>query len=237
MSQSTPLIVLVHGAFADASIWQKVTTELQAKGLRVICPALPMRGLSSDAAYLDAVLANLDDDLILVGHSYGGSVISHPLEQRGKIRALIFVAGFLPDAGENAGQLNALFPGSKLVPEALNIWATPTGPDIYLKAERFQEVYAGDVDQTTTQLMASGQRPIGASALEETFSQEPLWKTIPSWAVVAKQDRSIPPETLRYMALRARARMVDVDASHAVPVSRPTEIVQTILTVIKATET
>lgn len=237
MTHSHPLIVLVHGAFADASIWQKVTADLQEKGHRVVCPALPMRGLVSDAAYLDSFLANLDDDVVLVGHSYGGSVISYPLRQRDKIRALVFVAGFLPDAGENAGQLNALFPGSRLVPETLNIWESPTGADIYLKAERFQEVYASDLDDSTALLMAAGQRPIGAAALSETFAEEPLWKTIPSWAVVAKQDRSIPAETLRYMALRARAQMVDVDSSHAVPVSRPAEIVRTILTAIEATET
>src|SRR4051812_39248986 len=119
---TSPTIVLVHGAFTDASIWSKVTFDLQHRRFLVICPALPMRGLRSDAAYLESILTNSREPLVLVGHSYGGSVISHPVTEHLNIKALVYVAAFQPEAGESAGELNARFPGSKLVAEALNVW-------------------------------------------------------------------------------------------------------------------
>ena len=232
MTHSSPLIVLVHGAFSDASIWRAVSMDLQARGFRVLCPALPMRGLISDAAYLDSILANLNETVVLVGHSYGGSVISYPLIHDTKISALVFVAAFQPDAKESAGELNGRFPGSKLAPESLIIWPTPTGQDIYLKTERFQEVYAGDIDDEQIRLMSAAQRPIDASALGEVFEASPLWKKKPSWAMVATQDQSIPPEALRFMAKRAGSTVIEVEASHATPASRPREVVQAILAAI-----
>lgn len=226
---TSPTIVLVHGAFSDASIWLKVTFDLQTRGLRVVCPALPMRGLGSDGAYLQSVLANISGPVVLAGHSYGGSVISHPAKEQGEIRALVYVAAFQPEAGESAGELNGRFPGSKLVPDALNVWSTPGGHDVYLKAGRFKEVYAADIDDKTALAMAAMQRPIEASAISETFQGTPRWKNIPSWAVVAKQDESIPPASLRFMAQRAQSIVSEIDASHAAPASCPSHIVQTIL--------
>ena len=228
-SQSSPTIVLVHGAFSDASIWQKVIVDLLRREYRVVGVALPMRGLISDAAYLNSILTKIDSPIILVGHSYGGSVISFPFTERAKIHALVYVAAFLPDAGESAGQLNNLFPGTRLTPESLNIWDTPSGQDVYLKSEHFEGVYAADLDETTVLLMAAAQRPVAVAALSETFSGEPLWKSVPSWALVATQDVSIPTETLRYMARRANSRVVEVDSSHAVPASRPADVVRIIL--------
>lgn len=227
-------IILVHGAFSDASIWRDVSLALQQRGFPTLCPALPMRGLVSDIAYLESVLANIDGPIVLAGHSYGGSVISYTSNQDKKIRALVYVAGFQPDNGETAGELNGRFPGSQLVPESLRIWPTPMGPDIYLKPEYFKPVYAADLDDQSILTMAAGQRPVGAACLTETIIATPRWKAIPSWSVLPTRDRSIPPTALRFMANRAQSQIVEVDSSHAVPASHPTEIVQTILAAAKS---
>jgi pimeloyl-ACP methyl ester carboxylesterase len=227
-------VVLVHGALSDASIWASVIERLQSANQLVVAPALPLRGLASDVEYLDSFLLSIDTDVVLVGHSYAGSVISHSPKRQGQVKALVFIAAFQPDEGESAGALNSKYPGSLLGPDTLLTRKTSHGTDVYLKAQDFPKVYAGDVAAAVAAVMAVTQRPIDASAMEEGLTGEPAWSNVPSWALIATDDYSIPPETLRFMANRAQSKVTEVASSHAVPVSHPDEVVKIILEAIKS---
>lgn len=223
-----PTIVLVHGALTDASVWHGVSRHLWEMGYGTIAPAMPLRGLHTDAEYLSAFLKTIDGPMIIVGHSYGGSVISHPAISHAGIKALVFVAAFAPDAGESTGELNGRFPGSKLDETTTLIRECPGGGDLYLRPEHFGDVYASDVPAATVALMASAQRPLHVAALAETFDQAPAWTRLRSWNVIATCDHSLPPEAQRFMAERTGSTAVEIEASHALPVSRPEAVAQVI---------
>jgi pimeloyl-ACP methyl ester carboxylesterase len=141
------------------------------------------------------------------------------------VRALVFVAAFQPDVGEAAGALNERFPGTQLIPDNLVVTPNPLGgDDLTLQPGRFAKVYAADLDPGVAAFMAASQRPVEPAALGQTFDGEPKWRSIPSWALISTADRSLPPAILRFMAERAGSHVVEVDASHAVPVSRPGEV-------------
>ncbi|MGW3800743.1 alpha/beta fold hydrolase [Streptomyces clavifer] len=220
-----PTIVLEHGAFADAASWEGVVTRLQRAGYPVVCAANPLRGPATDAAYLRSVLDHIDGPVVLVGHSYGGTVISQAAAGlEGKVKALVYIAAFLPDTGESSIGLTIKFPGSTLgqAVESVN-YSLPEGgqgADVYIEPEKFRSQFAADVPADKARLMAAGQRPVAAAALEEK-STEAAWKTIPSWSLVTTEDRNIPVAAQRYMSARAKARTTTIDASHAVSVSRP----------------
>ncbi|MDI5962346.1 alpha/beta fold hydrolase [Streptantibioticus silvisoli] len=222
-SHGQPTVVLVHGALTDASVWNGAASRLRKAGCRVVAPALPMRGLGSDAAYLRSFLGSVPGPIVLVGHSYAGSVISHPAAVTPGVKALVFISAFQPDEGESSGGLNEKFAGSRLGPDTTTVLAHPGGNDMYLKPECFREVYAGDLPPETVATMAASQRPIDPAALGETLPGKAAWHTLPSWSLVSTQDFSLPPELLRFMAGRAGSRVVEVDSSHASPVSRPDE--------------
>jgi pimeloyl-ACP methyl ester carboxylesterase len=238
-SSKTPAIVLVHGALTNASVWNAVTRRLQDAGRRVLAPALPMRGLESDAAYLAGFLDRIDGPIVLAGHSYAGAVISHPaVAAAGAVRALVFIAAFQPDEGEAASALNEKFPGSLLTPENLAIAPNPLGgSDLTLRPERFAEVYAADVEPGHAAVMAVSQHPMDPAALGEPLPGEATWRTIPSWALVSTRDRSLPPEILRFMARRAGSRITEIDSSHAVPVSQPAAVTDVIVEAANAVAT
>lgn len=172
-----PIVVLVHGALTDASVWHPVMTRLRRQGHRVLAPPLPMRTLAGDSAALRSVLESLDGPIVLAGHSWGGSVLSDPAAVTPAVRALVFVAAFLQDSGESAGELNYRFPGSGLTPEATVVRATPEGDDLTLRPENFARVYAGDVDPATAAAMAYAQRGIAPQALGQTFTGTATWRT------------------------------------------------------------
>ncbi|MGW3729270.1 alpha/beta fold hydrolase [Streptomyces sp. F001] len=219
-----PTIVLVHGAFADGSSWNGVVKRLQQAGYPVIAPANPLRGLASDAEYVHSVLKSVHGPVVLVGHSYGGAVISEAAVGDAKVKALVYIAAFTPAAGESALELSSKFPGSTLGPALNNVpFPLPgggTGTDQYIKADKFHDQFAADVPRSVTDLMAATQRPVAASALEEKATKS-AWKTIPSWTLITTEDRNIPPAAQRFMAQRAHAHTVEVKASHAVSVSQP----------------
>ncbi len=233
-TSSKPVLVLVHGALTDASVWSAVISQLQQEGYRVVAPALPMRGLASDGAYLASILATIDDDVVLVGHSYAGAVISHAPQRPGQVRAAVYIAAFQPDTGEAAGELNARFPGSLLGPDTMAFLTSPSGTDLYLKPEHFRAVYAADVSPATTAVMAATQRPVDLRAMEEALAGEPLWRSVPTWSLVSTDDLSIPPAALRFMAARAGSTVVEVKSSHAVPVSQPHAVTALILKAAQA---
>ncbi|WP_055603466.1 alpha/beta fold hydrolase [Streptomyces aureus] len=220
-----PTIVLEHGAFADASSWDGVVARLQRAGYPVVAAANPLRGPAVDAAYLRSVVEHIDGPVVLVGHSYGGTVISQAatgLEE--KVKALVYIAAFLPAPGESSLGLTNKFPGSTLgqviAPVNYTLPDGASGADVFIKPDKFHQQFAADVPADKARLMATGQRPIAAAALEEN-STRAAWKTIPSWSLVTTGDRNIPVAAQRFMSARAHARTTEIDASHAVTVSRP----------------
>ncbi|MEV0831025.1 alpha/beta fold hydrolase [Nonomuraea rubra] len=233
-----PTIVLEHGAFADASSWNGVIEELRADGYPVVAAANPLRGPANDAAALRSVLDHVKGPKILVGHSYGGSVITVAGANDPQVKALVYVAAFLPAPGETALELTNKFPGSTL-PDALDpaTFTLPggtTGTDLYIKPGKFHHQFAADVPARTAALMAATQRPIAQSALEEK-TEVAAWQDKPSWAVITTQDLNIPVAVQRYMAKRAHAHSVEVRASHSVAVSQPKTVAGVIERAARAT--
>ncbi|MBD5786006.1 alpha/beta hydrolase [Cellulosimicrobium terreum] len=231
-------IVLVHGAFADSSSWNGSVLDLQAAGHRVLAVANPLRGLDHDAAYLRSVLAGIDGPVVLAGHSYGGSVMTVAADGNPDVTALVYVASFLPEIGESTGELAAKFPGAQLG-AALEPISAPapdggTGDDLYIRQEEFRAVFAADVPDETAALMAATQRPIIGQALADPLSAA-AWRSIPSWSLAARQDLAIPLESQQFMAERAGATIVEIDASHAVTVSQPGAVTDMILDAARST--
>jgi pimeloyl-ACP methyl ester carboxylesterase len=223
-----PTIVLVHGGWADASSWDAVTQRLQDDGYTVIAPANPLRGVETDSAYLSSVLATITGPIVLVGHSYGGVLITNAATGNPNVKALVYVAAFAPDQGETVGQLLAMNPGSQAAPPNLTFRPHPGGLDTYITPSAFQSVFCADLPATTAGVMAAGQRPIDAAALGEP-SGEPAWKTIPSWYLVASNDHALPPATERFMAKRAGATTVEIPSSHVAMISHPDVVTDLIL--------
>ena len=229
-----PTIVLVHGAFADGSSWAPVIERLQRRGFTSVAVANPLRGVRSDADALDARLAGIEGPVVLVGHSYGGAVITNVAARSPKVKALVYVAAFAPDKGEAAAQLAGKYPGSTLG-ETLAPVALPDGSaDLYIKASLFRQQFAADVPARQAALMASTQRPIRDAALAEA-SGTPAWASIPSWFLLAGADKNIPLQAQKFMADRAgsRATVTVKGASHAVAVSRPDPVVDLVVRAAK----
>ncbi|TDV48737.1 alpha/beta fold hydrolase [Actinophytocola oryzae] len=216
-----PTVVLVHGAFADASGWYDVAARLIRDGYPVIAPANPLRGVAADSAYLASVLATVAGPVVLVAHSYGGIVTTNAAVGNTAVKALVYVAAFAPDEGETLQDLQTRYPGSGLDESALDFRPhSANGVDGYVKKAAFHDVFAGDLRQATTDVMWATQRPADLRALQEP-SGAPAWRTIPSWYLVARDDKVIPPAAQRFMAGRAGARVHEVHASHVAMISQP----------------
>jgi pimeloyl-ACP methyl ester carboxylesterase len=226
--------VLVHGALTDASIWNAVSLNLQRQGYSVVAPAMPMRSLEDDAAYLKSLLESIEGPVVLAGHSYGGTVISHPLFAHEQVTGLVFLSAFQPTSGESTGELNGQFPGSKLGEDTTVVRPYPGGSDLYLRTENFSEVYAEDLDADTVAVMAAAQRPIETAVLGETFDGDPAWASTPSWVLVSTADSSLPPAAMRFMAERAGSHTVEVESSHASPASQPGAVTDLIVSALQA---
>ncbi|MET8586055.1 alpha/beta hydrolase [Streptomyces collinus] len=238
MTVSTPTVVLVHGAFADATSWSGVIEELQREGIPVVAPPNPLRGLASDAAYIASVAAQIDGPVVLVGHSYGGALITVAGVTENVV-GLVYVAAYVLEQGESLGELQGRFPLSPLV-GSLKQWTYPVpgGEDaveVTIAADAFPSVFAADVDPEVTKVLAVAQRPLAAAAFDETASAA-AWRTRPSWALVAGADEAINPEVERFGAQRAGATVVELPgASHAVAVSQPKEVAALIRDAVRAT--
>jgi len=225
-----PTIVLVHGAFAESASWYEVIQRLHADGYPVTAAPNPLRSLSGDAAVVSGVLATIDGPVVLVGHSYGGAVISNAAVGHDNVKALVFVAAFAPDAGESIGELSGKFPGSTLG-ETLAEVPLPDGTvDLYIRQDKFHQQFIADVPAERAALDAAAQRPLNTTALQEG-SGEPAWKTIPSWFVYPELDLNIPLEAHRFMARRAGARAETElpGASHAIAASEPAAVAEMII--------
>jgi pimeloyl-ACP methyl ester carboxylesterase len=234
-----PTIVLVHGAWADASSWNPVMRRLQREGYKVLAPANPLRGMTSDSAYIASFLATVREPIVLVAHSYGGAVITNAATGNRNVKALVYVAGFIPEEGENAADL-LQFPGSMIVlPPSPDATVTardfPGGVDFYVNAEPFRKIFAADLPAEKTALMAAGQRPLAVQAFLDK-SGPPAWKTIPTWALVATQDNTIGTANTRFMARRAApTRTVEINSSHVVLLSHPEAVVDLIRKAVRST--
>ncbi|KUN03608.1 hypothetical protein AQI95_23020 [Streptomyces yokosukanensis] len=233
-------MVLVHGAWADASSWNAVIARLQHAGYTVYAPPNPLRGVSYDAQTLASFVATLPGPVVLVGHSYGGMVITDAAAKSANVKALVYDDAYIPDEGETVFQINAARPGSCVTAEPstfLNLVPYPKGPsgdvDAYLKwapngaYKGFQDCFANGVPAAQARLLAAGQRPFAVSAGSEP-SGAPAWKSLPSWAVVGTQDHVIPPAEQRAMAERAHAHMTEVPAGHLSLVTRPDVVTRVI---------
>ena len=235
---TTPTALLVHGAFADAGSWSGVIAELQNQGIPVVAPPNPLRGLASDAAYIASVASQIDGPVVLVGHSYGGAVISVAGTTENVV-GLVYIAAYIPEEGESLGELQGRFPLSPLVSNLKEMTYPGDGAEpaveVTIATEAFPAVFAADVPAAVTRVLAAAQRPLAASTFTETASAA-AWATKPSWALVAGADEAINPEVERFGAKRAGATMVELDgASHAVAVSRPGEVAELIHDAVRAT--
>jgi pimeloyl-ACP methyl ester carboxylesterase len=226
-----PTIVLVHGAFAESASWDNVIDSLAAAGHTVIAAANPLRGPAADAAAVGDLIGAVEGPVVLVGHSYGGSVISNVRDDAGKITGLVYVCAFAPGPGETCNALAEKFPGSTL---ASTLRPVPRGDgttDLHIVPERFHEQFCADLPAPQAARMAVTQRPVTLQALTEPSGPRPLWRELPSWFVIGEQDRTIPAALQRFMAERAGARraLEIPGASHAACVSQPEETTTMIL--------
>ena len=237
MSEGTPTVVLVHGAFADASSWNGVIPLLQRKGMPVIAPANPLRGIAHDSAYTASVFAQIEGPVLAVGHSYGGAVITNAAADANNVVGLVFVAAFAPDEGEKLGEAQAdskdSVLNSALVPRQ---YPAPDGgqaTEFYIDPPKAREAFAGDLSDEQAALIAATQRPISELAFSDV-NGPPAWKHLPSWAVVATGDKAAGTDLVRSMAERAGATITEIEGSHVIMVSQPQAVTEVILTAVAA---
>jgi pimeloyl-ACP methyl ester carboxylesterase len=233
MSTDKPTIALVHGAFAESASWNGVIEQLTAQGHTALAIGNPLRSLAGDAAYVRDVLHSIEGPVVLVGHSYGGMVVSEAAAgMEDKVRALVYVCAFTPDTGESAFALSARFEGSTLA-DALAAYPVSTGGvELAIRPELFHQQFAADVPAARAALMAVTQRPATQTALTDTLTAAaPAWRSIPSWFVFGEDDRNIPPDLIRFFVERtgARGSTPVAGGSHALAVSQPEIVAQTIL--------
>lgn len=243
--KSAQTIVLVHGAWADGAGWNEVTSRLQRDGYTVWAVPNPLRGLSSDAAYVASILDTITGPIILVGHSYGGAVITNAATGNPNVKALVYIDGFAPDEGETGFDLLGMAPPPGASPSCVaadpltifNFVSYPGAPsgdfDLYLKPEAYPSCFANTIAAKQAAVLAASQRPITASASAEP-SGPPAWKTIPSWYLVGTLDKVIPPYVQMFMAERANAQIVKVKAPHPSMISHPKVVANLIETAAHA---
>ncbi|GHD55523.1 alpha/beta hydrolase [Jeongeupia chitinilytica] len=215
-------VVLVHGAWADGSSWSRVIPLLEDLGFDVSAAQLPLTSLADDAAVTRSLLAMQDTPTVLVGHSYGGAVITEAASTATRVKALVYVAAFAPDSGESLG---GIFARQAAPSGAQSI--RPRDNGLWIERGLFRESFAQDCSEVEARLMAAVQKPIAGRCFEDTVTT-PAWKTIPSWYQVSENDHMIPPEAQRWMAGRMKATTISLPASHASLVSRPIEIARLI---------
>jgi len=223
----SPTVVLVHGAFADASGFAGVFSELTASGYTVVAPPNPLRGVGFDAASIASLVKTIDGPVVLVGHSYGGAVIGQASADLANVTGLVFLAAFGLDVGESCASAQAPFPppllASTAVPTSYDAPGAAGGPDIYVGKAQFRETFCADVPVDVAEVMFATQRPLAAAALSENATAAG-WKSKPSWFLVSEHDNAISPDAERFMAQRMGATTETIDGSHTAFIARPVAV-------------
>ncbi|WP_157201021.1 alpha/beta fold hydrolase [Massilia sp. Root351] len=225
-----PTVILVHGAFADSASWNGVAAKLRSDGYQVIGAANPLRSVKGDASSVANVVKSVKGPVVLVGHSYGGAVISAAANGQANVKSLVYVAAFAPDQGETALELSGRYPGGTLGSALAEPVALPDGgKDFYIQQDKFHQQFAADVPKAQAELMAVGQRPIAEAALTEAAGA-PAWKNLPSYFIYGTADKNIPAAALGFMAERAKSRktVAVAGASHVVMTSHPDAVAKLI---------
>lgn len=232
MNQATPsaasgdlTIVLVHGGFADASSWNGVIERLQAAGLTTLAPANPLRGVAGDSAYVSSVVKTIPGPVLLVGHSYGGLVITNVGSQVENAVGLVYVAAMAPDEGETMLDVAKDYPKTLILDslQPASVAPSEAEADFIIAPAKYREAFAADVPEEQTRIFAVTQRPFVGAALA-TPSGPAAWKTLPSWYAVGAADQAIHPGQQRFYAKRMGATTIEVDGSHSIAVSQPDTI-------------
>ncbi len=229
-------VVLIHGAFADGSSWNNVITHLQQEGIRARTEPNPLRGLTADGEYIASVLAQTKDDVVLVGHSYGGAVATYAASAAANVKALVLVGAFGLDQGESAQTSTSSYPEPELI-SALRPWNYPGSdlPEFTIDAGRYRSVFAGDLPEDQAALGAVNQRPVAALALGEPLAVEPAWRRIPSWWVFGTADNAINPDYQRDTAKKIGATATEIEGgSHSIAVSRPGDVAAVITAAVRS---
>jgi pimeloyl-ACP methyl ester carboxylesterase len=237
-ANGSPTVVLVHGAFADASSWNGVIERLQAQGVEVVAPANPLRGLAADSAYIASVFEQIAGPVLAVGHSYAGAVISNAANDAENVVGLVFVAAFATDEGEILGVVAATSKDSVLGTAQIALhYPSPSGgePGVEFAVDpaKFHDAFASDLPVEQAAVMAATQRPVAEAAFSDAAG-EPAWKRLPSWAVVATADKAAGTDLVRSMAERAGARITELEGSHVIMVSQPQAVTDVILDAVAA---
>jgi pimeloyl-ACP methyl ester carboxylesterase len=237
--RSTPTVVLVHGAFADASGYAGVIRELRTRAIQVRAPMNPLRSLAFDADAIARYTTTLEGPIILVGHSYGGAVISQAASVVNGVIALVFLSAFAPDQGESCASVQEPFPPSLLastsVPSPYDAPGAPGGPDLFIKIADFHQTFCADLPAEVAAPMAVSQRPLSAAALTEQATVAG-WKNLPAWYLLSEQDQAISPDCQRFMAKRMNANVESVSGgSHAAFIAHPDVAASVILRAIETT--
>ena len=222
-SSVKPAIVLVHGAYADGTSWQHVIPLLERDGYRVTAVQIPLTALADDVATTKRVIDDQKGSVVVVGHSYGGNVITGAAAGNPRVKALVYINAFAPDVGEKTSDLSKRYAAAPIstaiVSDAANF--------LYIDREKFHEFFAQDVSDGEARVMAATQKPIASAAFEQSVS-DIAWKTIPSWFLVTQSDRAINPELQRFMAKRIGAKTTEVNSSHVPFISHPREVAKLI---------
>jgi pimeloyl-ACP methyl ester carboxylesterase len=229
-----PTIVLVHGAFADASGFRALYDELLGHDLKVIAPPNPLRGLTGgDGEYLKGVVAEIDGPVLLVGHSYGGSVIT-AAGTADNVVGLVYISGFAPDEGENLTDLQSKFPAPAIIPYIVQHALPGGGNEFTLAPQGFHETFCADIPAADAAFFAISQRPLAGVALSEP-AQTPAWRTRPVWGVLGTADKCIDPGVHRFSYERMGATVTEVEgASHVVMISQPKKVAEVVMTAVEA---
>jgi pimeloyl-ACP methyl ester carboxylesterase len=235
---TTPTVVLVHGAYADASSWTGVVERLLARDVPVVAPVNPLRGVSIDSAYIASFITQISGPVLAVGHSYGGAVITNAAANAKNVVGLVYVAAFAPDEGESLGQIESNSKDSVLN-TALVPLKYPTGRgsetavELAIDPTKFHDAFAADLPAKQTAVMAATQRPVAELGFTEPTGV-PAWKTLPSWSVVATGDKAAGADVVRSMAQRAKATITEAEGSHVIMISQPQIVTDVILTALAA---
>jgi pimeloyl-ACP methyl ester carboxylesterase len=235
--QQKPTVVLVHGAFADASSFRALYDQLLGEDLAIVAPPNPLRGLTGgDGKYLRKVVDELDGPVLLVGHSYGGSVIT-AAGTSDKVVGLVYISGFAPDEGENLTDLQSKFPAPAIIPFVVQHDLPDGGREFTLAPAGFHDTFCADVAAADAAFYAISQRPLAGVALSEAAGT-PAWRNRPVWGVLGTADRCIDPGVHRFSYERMGARVTEIEgASHVVMISHPAEVAEVVMTAVDACAT